>query len=138
MNVTAQMKVAQEEQFGPVVPISVFNQLEEVEKSLIESPFGMQASIFGQDSSIIGPLIDTLSNQVCRINLNTQCQRGPDIFPFTGRKGSAEGTLSVTDALRQFSIRSMVAAKHDASGKKLFRAILEQDHSRFLNTDILL
>ena len=33
----------------------------------------------------------------------------PHVYPFAGRKDSAVGTLSVTDALRVFSIRSMVA-----------------------------
>ena len=53
----------------------------------------------------IAELIDPLVNQVCRVNINSQCQRGPDTFPFTGRKNSAEGTLSMSDALRVFSIR---------------------------------
>ena len=47
-------------------------------------------------SETIGRLVDPLVNQVCRVNINCQCQRGPDVFPFTGRKDSAEGTLSVT------------------------------------------
>jgi hypothetical protein len=83
-------------------------------------------------------MIDQLSNQVCRINLNSQCQRGPDVFPFTGRKSSAEGTLSVYDALRSFSIRSMVATRQDEAGKRAFRDILEGDHSQFLSSKILL
>jgi acyl-CoA reductase-like NAD-dependent aldehyde dehydrogenase len=37
-------------------------------------------------------------NLVSRVNINCQAQRGPDVFPFTGRKDSAEGTLSVFDA----------------------------------------
>jgi glyceraldehyde-3-phosphate dehydrogenase (NADP+) len=98
----------------------------------------MQASIFGKDPRVIGPLIDAFSNQVCRINLNVQCQRGPDVFPFTGRKSSAEGTLSVTDALRSFSIRSMVAAKQDKMGKQVIRNILDGDCSKFLTTNIVL
>jgi glyceraldehyde-3-phosphate dehydrogenase (NADP+) len=53
---------------------------------------------------------------VCRVNLNTQCRRGPDVYPFTGRKDSAVGTLSVYDALRTFSIRSMVAAPKGEHG----------------------
>jgi glyceraldehyde-3-phosphate dehydrogenase (NADP+) len=97
----------------------------------------MQASIFGRDPRSVGPMIDQLANQVCRINLNAQCQRGPDVFPFTGRKSSAEGTLSVFDALRSFSIRSMVAAKQDEIGKAVFRDILEGDHSQFLSSKIL-
>ncbi len=137
-DVRADAKVALDEQFGPVVPIAIYDRVQEVEDYLVHSPYGMQASIFGEDPEVIGDLIDGLSNQVCRININTQCQRGPDVYPFTGRKGSAEGTLSVTDALRQFSIRAMVAAKQDVDGKRVFKAILDQDHSHFLNTHIVL
>jgi glyceraldehyde-3-phosphate dehydrogenase (NADP+) len=136
--VTLDSKVAQEEQFGPIVPIVEYDSLEKVEDYITNSPYGMQASIFGRDPSTLGRTIDTLANQVCRINLNTQCQRGPDVFPFTGRKSSAEGTLSVTDALRSFSIRSMVAAKQDKAGKQVIRGVLDGDFSRFLTTNIVL
>ncbi len=130
--------VAHEEQFGPVVPIVEYDSLKDLENYLVDSPYGMQASIFGESPTQVGLLVDQLSNLVCRINLNTQCQRGPDVFPFTGRKASAEGTLSVTDALRCFSIRSMVAAKQDEHGKALYRSILEKDTSQFLSTNIVL
>jgi acyl-CoA reductase-like NAD-dependent aldehyde dehydrogenase len=136
-NVSLDSQIAQEEQFGPVVPVIKYTDAEEVVDFLVQSPFGMQASIFGRDPRFVGPLIDQLANQVCRINLNAQCQRGPDVFPFTGRKSSAEGTLSVYDALRSFSIRSMVAAKQDETGKAVFRDILEGDHSQFLSSKIL-
>ena len=131
-------RLAQEEQFGPVVPIVPFDDVGTVLTYMVESKYGAQVSLFGSNPEVIGPLIDRLVNQVCRINLNTQCQRGPDVFPFTGRKDSAEGTLSVYDALRSFSIRSMVAAKQDASGKTLIRGILDGDTSRFLSTNIVL
>ncbi len=126
------------EQFGPVLPVVEYDRIEEFEDYVVQSHFGSQASFFGEDSEIIGKLIDRLSNQLCRINLNTQCQRGPDVFPFTGRKDSGEGTLSVTDALRSFSIRSMVAAKQDSSGKGIVRGVLEGGDSHFLSTDIVL
>ena len=58
------------------------------------------------------------------MNVNTQCRRGPDVYPFAGRKDSAVGTLSVTDALRVFSIRSMVAATE--SERPLFDALGSQ------------
>ena len=106
--------------------------------SLFPAVCGQQASLFGQDERTLGRLIDVLSTQVCRINLNSQCQRGPDVFPFTGRKSSAEGTLSVSDALRSFSIRSMVAANGNSAGKALVRAILDHDQSNSLSTDIIL
>jgi glyceraldehyde-3-phosphate dehydrogenase (NADP+) len=136
--VTLNSQVAKDEQFGPIVPIVEYDSISEVEDYIVNSHYGMQASIFGQGPETVGPLIDILANQVCRINLNTQCQRGPDVFPFTGRKSSAEGTLSVTDALRSFSIRSMVAAKQDKLGKQVIRSVLDGDHSRFLTTNIVL
>ena len=58
-------------------------------------------------------------NQVSRVNINSQCQRGPDTFPWTGRKDSAELTLSVSDALRVFSIRALVAAKGNDLNKEI-------------------
>jgi glyceraldehyde-3-phosphate dehydrogenase (NADP+) len=131
-------QIALQEQFGPIIPVVEYDQIEEFENYMIHSHYGMQASIFGTDPHAIGRIIDLLSNQVCRINLNSQCQRGPDVFPFTGRKSSAEGTLSVTDALRAFSIRTMVATKQDAMGKKVIRSIMDGEHSQFLNTNIVL
>lgn len=101
------------------------------------SDHGQQVSIFGSDPEQIGALIDPLVNQVCRVNINCQCQRGPDVFPFAGRKDSAEGTLSVTDALRAFSIRSMVAAKQTESSKQLLDAIVSDHDSKFLNTGFI-
>ncbi len=131
-------RLAQEEQFGPLVPIVEFDQISEVEDYVLNSQYGMQASVFGREPKSVGHLVDFLSNQVCRINLNSQCQRGPDVFPFTGRKNSAEGTLSVTDALRSFSIRSMVAARQDPVGKQVIQGVLDGDTSRFLTTNIVL
>jgi glyceraldehyde-3-phosphate dehydrogenase (NADP+) len=136
--VNPKMRIFHEEQFGPVVPIVAIDDTREFVEHVIASSYGQQASIFGQDPTEIGSLIDVLSNQVCRINLNSQCQRGPDVFPFTGRKDSAEGTLSTSDALRAFSIRSMVAVPHTAPGKRLVRGVLDGDHSKFLSTDVIL
>lgn len=127
-----------EEQFGPLVPIVPYNDIDETIKYVKESNLGQQASIFGKNPKIIGMLTDILVNQVARVNINTQCQRGPDSFPFTGRKDSADGTLSVTDALRVFSIRSLVAAKDDEESKQIFREILESKSSSFISTHFIL
>ncbi|MEB3042030.1 aldehyde dehydrogenase family protein, partial [Capnocytophaga gingivalis] len=76
----------------------------EVRQEIPDSHYGQQVSLFGKDIYTVAPLIDNVVNLVCRVNLNRLCQRGPDVFPFTGRKDSAVGTLSVYDALRSFSI----------------------------------
>lgn len=128
------MTLYTEEQFGPVVPVAVFDDLEQPIQYLIESDHGQQCSIFGTDPTQIAQLIDPLVNQVTRVNVNAQCQRGPDTFPFTGRKDSAQGTLSILDALRSFSIRSVVATKDIEANKALFNDIIKDDLSNFLST----
>ncbi|MBX3178884.1 MAG: NADP-dependent glyceraldehyde-3-phosphate dehydrogenase [Candidatus Hydrogenedentes bacterium] len=131
------MRVYAEEQFGPVVPVVAFDDLEEPLRYVVDSPYGQQAAVFGSDPEAVARLLDVLANQVCRVNLNSQCQRGPDTFPFTGRKDSAEGTLSVSDALRVFSIRTLVAAKEGALNKRIINGIVRERHSGFLSTDFI-
>lgn len=132
--VNSKMKLYREEQFGPVIPVVPFDDLEEPIEYLIESSHGQQVSIFSTNAAVISSLIDPLVNQVSRVNINSQCQRGPDTFPFTGRKDSAEGTLSVVDALRSFSIRSLVATKNTDENKRLLNEIVGKHTSNFLST----
>jgi glyceraldehyde-3-phosphate dehydrogenase (NADP+) len=132
------MRLYTEEQFGPIVPVVRFDDIDEPLSYVVASDYGQQISVFGEDPDTLAALIDTLVNQVCRVNINSQCQRGPDRFPFTGRKDSAEGTLSVSDALRAFTIRTLVAAKASDDNRQIVRAILRKRSSRFLSTDFLL
>lgn len=136
--VNKQMRVYHEEQFGPVVPIMTFKDIQEPLNDMAESNYGQQVSLFGQDIKTIAPLIDALVNLVCRVNLNSSCQRGPDVYPFTGRKDSAVGTLSVFDALRSFSIRTFVASKDNEYNNDILQALLNSKESNFINTDYIL
>jgi glyceraldehyde-3-phosphate dehydrogenase (NADP+) len=136
--VNDKMRVYHEEQFGPVIPILPFDKIAEPIEYMINSSYGQQVSIFGSDPDQIARLIDPLVNQVCRVNINSQCQRGPDTFPVTGRKDSAEGTLSVSDALRVFSIRTLVAAKKTDLNKQIITRIVRDHKSKFLATDFIL
>ena len=131
------MMLYREEQFGPIVPVVPFDDIDTALNYVITSEHGQQVSIFSEDPATIGRLVDPLVNQVCRVNINCQCQRGPDVFPFTGRKDSAEGTLSVTDALRSFSIRSMIAAKQTDDSKRLLDDIVRDHKSNFINTGFI-
>ncbi|HEY3429356.1 MAG TPA: aldehyde dehydrogenase family protein, partial [Cyclobacteriaceae bacterium] len=135
--VNKNMKVYSEEQFGPVIPIVPYDDVEQPMHYVINSNFGQQVSIFGNDSKTIAKLIDVFSNQVGRININTQSQRGPDSFPFNGRKDSAEGTLSVADALRVFSIRTLVATKATNDNKQIIGTIIKNRESLFLSTEYI-
>ncbi|MEO5600148.1 MAG: NADP-dependent glyceraldehyde-3-phosphate dehydrogenase [Cyclobacteriaceae bacterium] len=135
--VNEKMRIYYEEQFGPVIPIVPFDLDEEAIHYVVNSNFGQQVSIFGTDSKRVARLMDAFVNQVGRINLNTQAQRGPDSFPFNGRKDSAEGTLSVSDALRVFSIRTLVATKNTDSNKQMISNIIRNRESAFLSTDYI-
>ncbi|GAC1471862.1 MAG: NADP-dependent glyceraldehyde-3-phosphate dehydrogenase [Chamaesiphon sp.] len=136
--VNSEMRLYREEQFGPVIPVVSFDDISKPIEYIYNSDYGQQVSIFGRDSDTIAKLIDPLVNQVSRVNINSQCQRGPDTFPFTGRKDSAEGTLSVADALRAFSIRTLVAAKSTDSNKAMLTSIVRNRKSNFLSTDFIL
>jgi len=135
--VNDKMKLYREEQFGPVIPVLPFDSIEEPIQYQIDSPHGMQVSIFSTDAEETASLIDPFVNLVSRVNINAQCQRGPDVFPFTGRKDSAEGTLSVNDALRSFSIRSLVATKMNDTNKQLLNEIINKHDSNFLSTNYI-
>ena len=136
--VTKNMRVFEEEQFGPVVPIVSFSDIEEPLDDMAESNYGQQVSLFGKNIHTLSPLIDTLVNLVCRVNLNSSCQRGPDVYPFTGRKDSAFSTLSVHDALRSFSIRTFVASKDNAYNNAILKELLDKKTSNFISTDYIL
>jgi len=136
--VTKGMRVYEEEQFGPVIPIVSFSDINEPLDDMAESNYGQQASLFGNNVEELSPLIDTLVNLVCRVNLNSSCQRGPDVYPFTGRKDSAKATLSVHDALRSFSIRTFVAAKDNVTNMEIIEDLLASKQSSFLRTDYIL
>ena len=118
--VNSKMRVYHEEQFGPVVPVLPFERINEPIEYMINSNYGQQVSIFGSDPDQIARLIDPLVNQVCRVNINSQCQRGPDTFPFTGRKDSAEGTL--------VRIRRLAGIFHSNAGCRQADGFEQADH----------
>jgi glyceraldehyde-3-phosphate dehydrogenase (NADP+) len=135
--VNSGMRLYHEEQFGPVIPVVPFDTIQEVIDYQVNATHGLQVSIFSNDAKEIASLVDPFVNLVGRVNINASCQRGPDTFPFTGRKDSAEGTLSVSDALRSFSIRSTVATKINDENKQLINQIVNNHDSNFLSTDYI-
>ncbi|RYG50573.1 MAG: aldehyde dehydrogenase family protein, partial [Chitinophagaceae bacterium] len=136
--VDSSMRLFHEEQFGPVIPVIPYSDISKPINDMAESNYGQQVSLFGKDPKTLAPLIDGLTNIVCRVNLNSSCQRGPDVFPFTGRKDSAAGTLSIHDGLRSFSIRTFVASKDNDFNNGILTQLLDSKLSNFINTDYIL
>jgi len=114
--VNSSMKLWKEEQFGPVIPVASYESIDEVYDYLDKMHFGQQSTIFTSSkaenpSSDLSNLLDACALSTCRVNLNVQCSRGPDCYPFAGRRSSAMGTISVTEVLRAVSVETMVASK---------------------------
>jgi glyceraldehyde-3-phosphate dehydrogenase (NADP+) len=104
-------KQIQEEQFGPLVPIATYDSLEQVLKFGKEGPYAQQVSIFTENPTETALILDRFSAIFGKINLNSQCGRSPDTLPFAGRRSSAMGVMSVSDALREFSVPTVVSYK---------------------------
>jgi glyceraldehyde-3-phosphate dehydrogenase (NADP+) len=87
--VTPEMKVYHEEQFGPIVPVANYDDLETVLLFGQEGPYAQQVSIFSQDPKQSAIVLDRFSSVFSKVNLNSQCGRSPDTLPFAGRRSSA-------------------------------------------------
>merc|ERR1719491_298812 len=117
--VTPDMDIYKEEQFGPIVPVAEYDaDLKNVIQFGQEGVFGQQVSIFtssgaGGDAAL---LVDQFSAVFGKININSQCGRSPDTVPFSARKASGMGVMSVEEALREFSIPTVVTYKDDGKG----------------------
>jgi glyceraldehyde-3-phosphate dehydrogenase (NADP+) len=109
--VNEKMRIFMEEQFGPIVPVVKYRNIDEVIDYAYSSEYGQQASIFGGDSKEIADIANKLEYHVGRVNINSKCQRGPDIFPFTGKKNSGIGELSIRSTYLEFTTHSVIAGK---------------------------
>jgi glyceraldehyde-3-phosphate dehydrogenase (NADP+) len=131
--VTKHMKIWDEEQFGPVTPVAIYADVQEPIEYISRSPYGLQSAVFGYDEALLGRVVDALSYHVGRININAPDQRGPDVFPFTGRGNSALGILNATEGLKFFSVPTMIAAKSDdEKSVKALKALNDGQHSTVL------
>ncbi|CAM4025601.1 NADP-dependent glyceraldehyde-3-phosphate dehydrogenase [Alkalicoccus chagannorensis] len=92
-SVTEDMRVAWEEQFGPVLPIMrISNEFEAVDLEK-RNAYGLQASIFTKNLENAFALSDKLN--VGTVQVNGKTSRGPDHFPFLGVKNSGQGVQGI-------------------------------------------
>lgn len=112
------MRLYKEEQFGPIVVVGEYTSLEEVLEYTGKSDSAQQVAIFGSDEPTVEKLITEWSSVYGKINWNVAPGRSPDIVPFSGRKSSALGVMSVRDAALEFSVPTVVSTglKQNVSG----------------------
>ena len=120
------MDIYEEEQFGPVVPITTYDDISTILENGQNGKYGQQCSIFttigGRD---VVEMIDRFSSVFGKININSQCGRSPDSLPFSGRRSSALGVMSIVDALREFSVPTVVSYKRGTVSGDLTEKVVE-------------
>mmetsp|Transcript_9950 Transcript_9950/g.9634 ORF Transcript_9950/g.9634 Transcript_9950/m.9634 type:complete len:617 (-) Transcript_9950:164-2014(-) len=135
--VTKDMNIYHEEQFGPIVPIVEYDDLNVVLEYATQGKYGQQVSIFTaseEDSSPAAGLIDFFSNIFGKININSQCGRSPDTLPFSGRRSSAMGVMSVTEVLKEFSVPTVISYKETKNNERQMVEGAIQPSSTFMST----
>jgi len=125
--VTAAMRISREEQFGPIIPVLRVESTEEAIATLKQSRFGQQLSVFSSSPSLLREIARDTARYVGRININGKCQRGPDHFPFTGRRDSALATVSIEDALLRFSIAAVTATPEIDDNLVLWKEMMNEE-----------
>jgi len=103
-NVTPSMRIAWEEQFGPILPILSVKNAEEAVNLANASEYGLDAAIFTSSHKKAQKLAEKL--EVGQVFINTRPHRAPDHLPFTGVKASGLGTQGI-----KYSILSMTRPK---------------------------
>lgn len=93
-------KIVQEEQFAPIVPILVYDEIEDVITRANDSQFGLGGSVWGTDTQAAVAVANRLETGMVWVNeIHTQ---GVDI-PFGGHKQSGVGTEHGDEGRRLFT-----------------------------------
>jgi succinate-semialdehyde dehydrogenase/glutarate-semialdehyde dehydrogenase len=103
--VTQDMRVMQEETFGPVIPISTFSSAEEAVALANDSSFGLSAAVFSADQAVAIAVAEGL--QVGAVSINDASLTGvvndveKNSFRFSGMGGSRMGSAGLTRFIRK-------------------------------------
>ena len=88
-DVTAEMAIATEETFGPVVPVVEVASMAEALELTNSSPFGLTAAVFTND--LERGLAFAEAVRACWVNINASTNHWETHLPFGGRAGSVSG-----------------------------------------------
>lgn len=108
--VNENMRIAWEEQFGPVLPIIKCKGIEDMIRIHNASEYGLGGSVFSKDIVKAKEVASHLQTGV--IQINKKSERYPDNFPFLGVKKSGLGVQGV-----RWSIESMTKYKSVVDNK---------------------
>jgi acyl-CoA reductase-like NAD-dependent aldehyde dehydrogenase len=103
--VTRTMRTATEEIFGPVVTVTAFDSEDEAVEIANESPYGLLAGVYSQDSAAAFRVARRLEVGMVFIN---NYFRGILGTPFGGTKHSGHGREHAIETLREFTYPKMI------------------------------
>jgi len=98
------IRIFMEEQFGPILPVYIYTEINEVIDFINASEFGLQNSVFSENINECINISRKLESG--SVQINGKPDRGPDNFPFSGIKNSGFGVQGVRE-----SIMSMIRKK---------------------------
>jgi acyl-CoA reductase-like NAD-dependent aldehyde dehydrogenase len=98
---TADMRVYQEESFGPIVSVLRFDTDEEAIALANDSEYGLSSAVFSRDVGRAMAVAQRIESGICHIN-------GPTVhdeaqMPFGGVKGSGYGRFGGRAAIAEFT-----------------------------------
>ena len=116
-NVTAAMRVAREEIFGPVLSVMHVDTLEEAIELVNRDPRGNGTSIFTENGAAVREYSRRI--EVGMVGVNIGVAASPAYFPFSGWKDSFFGDLHVHgwDAVEFFTRKKTVTSRFFSKGE---------------------
>ncbi|MBK26705.1 MAG: aldehyde dehydrogenase [Halobacteriovorax sp.] len=113
-NITAEMKIYDEETFGPIIPLISFESEQEVIDKCNASKFGLSASIWSKDMIRCERVARALHTGNVSIN-NIMLTEGNPALPFGGVKNSGIGRYKGEHGLRGFCHQKSVLIDSDSN-----------------------
>ena len=123
--VTEDMRIAWEEQFGPVVPFIRIKTIDEAIKISNKSEYGLQGMIFTRDIDLALNIAQEL--EVGTVQINGKSARGPDHFPFIGTKASGMGAQGINYAIKNMSRPKVIVMNLSKKGKLIRQCDIKEE-----------
>ena len=130
-NVTPEMRIYEEESFGPVVTIVPVSSTEEAIETANDTEYGLSAAVFSEDVDQAMEVARRIESGICHINSSTVHDEPQ--MPFGGVKASGWGRFGGKAALEEFTelrwmtIQQGAAPLPDLAGTRLQRCKSGQD-----------
>lgn len=104
------IKIFNVEQFGPVLPIFIYDCIDEVILFVNSLEYGLQNSVYSTDIDESFSIASKLESGT--IQINGKSDRGPDNFPFAGIKNSGFGVQGIMESIKSMSRRKLIVTNH--------------------------